>query len=83
MENAIERAVVVEKGRQVKLADLPFVDSGEKEAESGKLSLEEVERQHISRILAAEGGNISNTAKVLGINRTTLYHKIKKYGIST
>jgi DNA-binding NtrC family response regulator len=83
LENAIERAVVVEKGRQIKPADLPFVALGGEETPTGKLSLEEMERQHISRILAAEGGNISNTAKVLRINRTTLYHKIKKYGLST
>jgi DNA-binding NtrC family response regulator len=82
LENAIERAVVVEKGRQIKLADLPFVTPGGDEIQIGKLSLEEIERQHIARILATEGGNISNTAKVLGINRTTLYHKIKKYGLS-
>ena len=83
LENAIERAVVVEKGRQIKLADLPFVSPRAEEAEIGTLSLEEIERQHIARILAAEGGNISNSARVLGINRTTLYHKIKKYGLSS
>ena len=83
LENAIERAVVVEKGRQIKLSDLPFVSPGDVDAETGKLSLEEIERQHIARILASEGGNISNTARVLGINRTTLYHKIKKYGLSS
>jgi transcriptional regulator of acetoin/glycerol metabolism len=45
--------------------------------------LEAIERQHIARILAAESGNISIAARILGINRTTLYHKIKKYGLST
>ena len=83
LENAIERAVVVEKGRQIKLSDLPFVSPGDVDAETGKLSLDEMERQHIARILASERGNISNTARVLGINRTTLYHKIKKYGLSS
>ena len=83
LENAIERAVVVEKGRQIKLADLPFTSPRAEEAEMGTLSLEEIERQHIARILAAEGGNISTSARVLGINRTTLYHKIKKYGLSS
>jgi DNA-binding NtrC family response regulator len=83
LENAIERAVVVEKGRQIKLADLPFVSPEADKMETEKLSLEEMERHHIARILTAEGGNISTTARVLGINRTTLYHKIKKYGLST
>jgi len=82
LENAIERAVVVGKSRQIKLGDLPFIIPAGGAAEAGKLSLEEMERQHIARVLAAEGGNISNVAKVLGINRTTLYHKIKKYGLA-
>ena len=71
------------KGRQIKLGDLPFIIPAGGAAEAGKLSLEEMERQHIGRVLAAEGGNISNVAKVLGINRTTLYHKIKKYGLAS
>jgi two-component system response regulator HydG len=83
LENAIERAVVIEKGRQITQEDMPFVVPQAQPPEAGKLSLEEMERQHIARILAAENGNISNTARILGINRTTLYHKIKKYGIST
>ncbi|MGQ9921839.1 MAG: sigma-54-dependent transcriptional regulator [Desulfobacca sp.] len=82
LENAIERAVVVEKGRQITVADLPFITSGGQEPEAPKLTLEEMERQHIARILAAQRGNISTTAKILGINRTTLYHKIKKYGLT-
>jgi len=82
LENAIERAVVVQKGRQIKLEDLPFVLQPGQGPDTGVQTLEEVERQHIIRILSAQGGNISNTAKVLGINRTTLYHKIKKYGIT-
>ncbi|MCX5892556.1 MAG: sigma-54 dependent transcriptional regulator [Deltaproteobacteria bacterium] len=83
LENAIERAVVVGKGRQIRLGDLPFVIPVGGAAELEKLSLEEMERQHIIRVLATEGGNISNVAKILRINRTTLYHKIKKYGLAT
>jgi len=82
LENAIERAVVVGKGRQIKLTDLPFVIPAGGATETGKLSLEEMERQHIVRVLAAEGGNLSNAAKVLRINRTTLYSKIKKYSLA-
>jgi DNA-binding NtrC family response regulator len=82
LENAIERAVVVGKGRQIKLSELPFVIPAGGAAEVGELSLEEMERQHIARVVAAEGGNLSNVAKVLRINRSTLYHKIKKYGLA-
>jgi DNA-binding NtrC family response regulator len=82
LENAIERAVVVGKGRQIKVSDLPFVIPAGGAPETEKLSLEEMERQHIARVIAAEGGNLSNVAKVLRINRTTLYHKIKKYSLA-
>ncbi len=82
LENAIERAVVVGKGRQINRGDLPFVcpDTGV-EAE-GDLSLDDMERRYIAQVLARENGHISNAAKVLRINRTTLYHKIKKYGLT-
>ncbi len=81
LENAIERAVVVGKGRQIKRSDLPFVGPGGA-AELGELSLEEMERQHIAHLLATKGSNLSNVARVLRINRSTLYEKIKKYGLS-
>ncbi len=81
LENAIERAVVVGKGRQIKRGDLPFVGPGGA-AELGELSLEEMERQHIAHLLATKGSNLSNVARVLRINRSTLYEKIKKYGLS-
>jgi DNA-binding NtrC family response regulator len=82
LENAIERAVVVGKGRQIHLKDLPFSISEGGAAEMEKMSLEEVERQHIARVLAIEDGNLSSVAKILRINRSTLYAKIKKYGLT-
>ncbi|OPX20998.1 MAG: Fis family transcriptional regulator [Desulfobacca sp. 4484_104] len=82
LENAIERAVVIGKGRQIQLADLPFFGPTDQSAIVGR-SLEDMEREHIARVLEAEGGNITRTAQVLKINRTTLYHKLKKYGLKT
>jgi two-component system response regulator HydG len=82
LENAIERAVVVGKSRQIQLSDLPFAIAVGDAAEMEKLSLEEMERQHIARVLAIEDGNRSNAAKILRINRSTLYEKIKKYGLA-
>ncbi len=81
LQNAIERAVVVGKGRQIKPADLPFALTADDAAEVASLSLEEIERRHIALVLATEGGHISNAAKVLRINRGTLYEKMKKYGL--
>jgi len=82
LENAIERAVVVGKSRQIQLSDLPFAIAKGDAAEMEKLSLEEMERQHIARVLAIEDGNRSNAAKILRVNRSTLYAKIKKYGMT-
>jgi DNA-binding NtrC family response regulator len=82
LENAIERAVVMGKSRQIRLNDLPLVIPVEGAVEMEELSLEEVERRHIARVLATGGGNLSNVAKILRINRTTLYQKIKKYGLA-
>ena len=81
LENAIERAVVVGKSRQIQLSDLPFAIAKGDAAEMEKLSLEEMERRHIARVLAIEDGNRSNAAKILRVNRSTLYAKIKKYGM--
>ena len=83
LENAIERAVVVGKSRQIQLKDLPFGIALGGAAEMEKLSLEEIERQHIARVLAIEAGNFSNVARILRINRSTLYAKIKKYGLAS
>ena len=83
LENAIERAVVVGKGRQIKPGDLPFVLDREGAEEVSGLPLKEVERRHIARVLAAQGGHVSNAAKVLKITRGTLYEKMKKYGLTS
>jgi DNA-binding NtrC family response regulator len=81
LENAIERGVVVGKAREIRLGDLPPISAAPGMEEDGNRSLAKMERRHIAQVLAAESGNISNAAKVLRINRTTLYNKIKKYGL--
>ena len=80
LENVIERAVVIGKKRKITPADLPFEDARIfREPVAG--SLQEVEKNHISEMLRGCEWNIARTAGLLGINRTTLYKKIKKYGL--
>jgi len=45
----------------------------------GPASLEEVERRHIGGVLHETGGNISQAARILGIDRATLYNKMRRY----
>ena len=39
-----------------------------------------MEKRHVAAVLAHTGGNVSQAARLLGIDRVTLYHKIEKYG---
>jgi len=79
LQNAIERAVVLGKPPTIEAADLPL-RIGESSPRSGPMSLEEVEKGHIRRVLDGCDWNISQAAKVLGIDRGTLYAKIRRYG---
>jgi transcriptional regulator with PAS, ATPase and Fis domain len=80
LQNAIERAVLVARGREVTPGDFPFPGEGPKGAPPGK-SLSEVERQHVKRVLDEAGWNVTQAARLLEIDRVTLYNKIKKYGL--
>ena len=80
LENAIERAMVVGKGEEITPEDLP-VQLQENGEEPDRLSLEAMEKEHIKKVLKEMDGNVTQSAKVLGIDRVTLYNKIKKYGI--
>ncbi|MFL5299501.1 MAG: helix-turn-helix domain-containing protein, partial [Anaeromyxobacteraceae bacterium] len=44
-------------------------------------ALEDVERRHVAEVLAWAGGNVTHAARVLGIDRMTLYNKMKRYGL--
>ena len=45
------------------------------------LDLDQLERRHIKRVLESEDGSVARAARRLGIQRNTLYQKIKKYGL--
>ena len=87
----MERAVVLSKGDIITASDLPETlrreDAGMQRfasatgAGSLKAALVAPERQIILEALESNGWNRQKTARNLGINRTTLYKKMKKYGI--
>lgn len=85
LENAVERAVIAGDGGMITeemlnltghLSRKGFLD----ETARKQISLEELEKRYIKRILDATGGNKSRAAEILGISRKTLLMKRKKYG---
>ena len=80
LKNAIERSVVVGKGRKIRPEDLPIFRL-EHMTSTANNSLSEIERAHIIHILDESKWNISKSAEILGIDRSTLYSKIKRYNI--
>ena len=80
LENAIERAVVVGKERGIRPQELPFFNP-EHTFYAADSSLKAMEAAHIQRILDANHWNITRCAKILGVDRSTLYAKMKNYGL--
>lgn len=87
LENTIERAVVLATPPEIKTKDLPasIRSIGEKKIyeSDNKLSnwIERLEEDALRQALLECEGNISQTAKKLGIGRATIYRKAKKYGL--
>ena len=83
--NVIERAVVLCRGEVIRLDDLPEVVRREEPraevANQLKSALADPERKLIVESLEAHGWNRQQSARSLGINRTTLYKKMKRHGI--
>jgi DNA-binding NtrC family response regulator len=81
LENAMERAVVLSKGRSLGIEDFAFLNvSRARPVRSG--SLLQTEKNHIQQILEECGWNITRAAAVLDINRVTLHKKIKRFKLS-
>jgi DNA-binding NtrC family response regulator len=86
LENTIERAVVLSRGGGIELDDLMYHGISASSAGSGPvpgrlLSLEEMEKEHIKAVLKSQFGNKSKASAILGIDRKTLWAKIKKFGL--
>ena len=79
MENSIERALVISREPEIQPADFPF-QLRATESRNGR-SLNDVERGHIEKVVQECEGNLSRAARILGIDRSTLYSKLKRYGL--
>jgi len=78
LENAVERAAVVCKAGTIEQEHLPIrLNAASFEPEGS--TLDDVEKAHIAEVLDQNEWNVSRSARTLGIDRVTLYNKIKKY----
>ncbi len=89
LENALERAVILNPGDMLQLKSLPltiqqFIENDTSATENSNLthsSLDDMEKNLITKTLNDTNDNKSETARRLGITRTTLHNKIKKYNL--
>ncbi len=82
LRNVIERAVVISKGRMIGARELTFLNPEADVCNMGPLTLKDMEINHIRAALDTCNWNISRSAKQLGIDRSTLTRKIKRYRIT-
>jgi len=83
LENRVKRAVIMADGKLVSASDLDLVEPGSEQAHvlNLKSAREDADRRVIRHALARSEGNISSTAKLLGISRPTLYDLLKQYDL--
>jgi DNA-binding NtrC family response regulator len=85
LENALERALVTARDGVLTAADFAFLDGARGVHGAWRLpvdvTLREVEQKAIEITLERHAGNVKRSAEVLGIDRSTLYEKMARYGI--
>ncbi len=83
LRNVLERAVLLCKGGVVRAGDLRFTFP--RRADAGKsggiATLREMERRHLQKVIQAEGGNMERAARTLGISKSSLYARVKRFRI--
>ena len=88
LENTVERMVVLCRGQSIDLVDIPDFSQSSKDQILGQAlddssTLEDLEKKYIQLIFNKTGGKKEKAAQMLGINRRTLYRKLKEYGLET
>ena len=87
LRNVLERVALTGESRIIEAQDLNLTQRTPSAMASSEsepaLTLAELERQHIARVLHEESGKVAQAALKLGIPRSTLYQKLKIYGIPT
>lgn len=84
LENLIYRLVILCEGQKIEVSDLPdYMKFTLNRSSDLSRSLKQVEKEHIKAVLASVQGNKSLAAKILGIDRKTLYNKLSELDIIT
>lgn len=81
LDHVIQRAVLLARGQRIGVEDLGLPPDSETRARLEEMSLEDVERLLIQKALARYGGNVSRAAETLGLSRSALYRRLRKYGL--
>lgn len=80
LENVMERAVILCESDMIQPDSLSISSTTAAESAS-TTSLEDLEKEYINKVMKDTGGNQTKASQILGIDRKTLYNKLKKYGI--
>jgi DNA-binding NtrC family response regulator len=90
LEHTIERAVLLGRNSTIGVDDLPaFLRASDQrklplsEAVARSFTLRDLEREYIERVLESTNGNKSEAAKILGVDRTTLYRKLEEFKLKS
>lgn len=79
LENIIQAAIALAPGEVVTAEDLRLQSDGDQAVEEATLvDLDEMEHRYIAKVLESVGGNRSEAARILGIDRSTLYRKMRR-----
>jgi DNA-binding NtrC family response regulator len=81
LEHVIERASLLATGGEITAEDLMLRPRGDAAPRLEEMTIEQVERYLIERALAAQGGNVSEAARALGLSRSALYRRLTSLGI--
>jgi DNA-binding NtrC family response regulator len=82
LEHTIEKGVILSRSDRLTTSDLFLRDNVPVDNyRFAQLNLEIIEKEAVSRALRKNGGNLSETARELGVSRPTLYKKMEKYGL--
>jgi DNA-binding NtrC family response regulator len=81
LEHAVERAVLMAQSEVVRSSDLGLRVGRDGAGRIEEMSLEDVESLLIKKALARHDGNVSAAADTLGLSRSALYRRLKKYGL--